>query len=455
MSTAEPGTRSLQRHLLAWILGALSAGALALVGVSYVVTLEEMDEIFDENLKQVALAVAAHRRFDHASGPLTRDQLPDLPRVYEEEGNFDFVTSIWTRDGRLEFVSETSVSLPFVDVSGLSRANGGGEDWHVYTIVQPEGVIQVAQRASSRKTLAGESASTLFLPLFTLIALIGVLFTLALKRGLKPLDEAADRVAARSAVSLDPIDEAPLPREIHPFIRSINGLMQRLSEAFSAQRRFVADAAHELRSPITALRLQVQVLERAKNEADRERAVQELRQGIERSQRLIEQLLSLSRLEPDAPTRASQPVDLGDVVREMVGHQSVAADHKGVDLGADARSGLTVMADRHQLEVLLDNLIGNAIRYTPAGGTVDVLAGSLDGRPTLQVIDTGPGIPEQERERVFDRFYRGNDVQGDERATGSGLGLAIVQAIAQRHAATVSLHTSPSGRGLEVRVSFP
>jgi len=446
--------RSLQHRLLAWILGALSAGALVLVGVSYFVTLEEMDEIFDENLKQVALAVASHHRFHQASGPLTREELPELPRVYEEEGNFDFVTLTWTRDGRLSFVSERSVSLPFVDVSGLSRTQGGGEDWHVYTIVQPAGVIQVAQRASSRKTLAAESASKLFLPFFTLIAMIGVLLTVALRRGLKPLDEAAAGVAARSAVSLDPIDEAPLPREIHPLIRSINGLMQRLSEAFSAQRRFVADAAHELRSPVTALRLQVQLLERAKDELDRERAVQELKQGIERSQRLIEQLLSLSRVEPDAPMRASRRIDLGDVVRDVVGLQSVAADHKGIDLGADASPGLTVTADRHQLEVLLDNLIGNAIRYTPRGGTVDVRAGSVDGKPTLQVIDTGPGIPQDERERVFDRFYRGNGVQGDERSSGSGLGLAIVQAIAQRHEATVSLHAGPSGRGLEVRVVF-
>ena len=470
--------RSLQRHLLAWILGALSAGALALVGVSYLVTLEEMDEIFDDNLKQVALAVASHHRFDETRAPQPRDALPQLPRVYEQQDNFDFVTMTWTLDGRQTFVSEPGVVLPFVSTSGLwlvtsegetwhvapddpgedikrlLRATRGGEEWHLYTIVQPDGVIQVAQRASSRKTLAAEAASKLFLPLFVLIMLIGVLLMVALRRGLKPLDEAADSVAARSAMSLDPIDEAPLPREIHPLIRSINDLMQRLSEAFNAQRRFVADAAHELRSPVTALRLQLQVLERVKDEQGRMRAVAELRAGIERSQRLLEQLLSLSRVEPDAPAQALRPVDLGDTVRNAVSQQSVTADHKGIDLGADAGADLTVMADPHQLEVLLDNLIGNAIRYTPAGGTVDVCASSIDGKPALQVIDTGPGISEVERDRVFDRFYRGDGLHGDERSSGSGLGLAIVQAIAHRHAATVSLHTAPSGRGLEVRVVF-
>jgi signal transduction histidine kinase len=384
--------RSLQRHLLGWILGALLAGGLALVGVSYLVTLEEMDEIFDENLKQVALAVASHHRFASGSGPQTRDALPALPRVYEQQDNFDFVTMTGTAEGRRTFVSEPGVTLP--------------------------------------------------------------LLTVALRRGLKPLDQAADGVAARSAVSLEPIDAAPLPAEIHPLIRSINELMQRLSEAFSVQRRFIADAAHELRSPVTALRLQVQVLERAKDESSRARALADLKAGIERAQRLIEQLLRLSRVEPDAPARPLQPVDLGDAVRSAVSQQSVTADHKGVDLGADAAADLTAMADPRELEVLLDNLIGNAIRYTPPGGSVDVRASRIAGSPALQVIDTGPGIPEHERVRVFDRFYRSDGLRGDDGSAGSGLGLAIVERIARRNAAQVSLHTAPSGRGLEVRVVF-
>ena len=470
--------RSLQRRLLGWILAALSAGGFALIGVSYLVTLEEMDEVFDENLKQVALAVASHHRFDAGPAPQARQALPELPRVYEQPDNFDFVTSTWTLDGRRSFVSEPGVSLPFVATSGLwlvsgnapawhvvpdepgedlarlLRAARNGEEWHVYAIALPAGVIQVAQRETSRQTLAAEAASKLFLPLFVLIALIGALLTMALRRGLRPLDQAADGVAARSAVSLEPIDESALPREIHPLIRSINDLMQRLAEAFGVQRRFVVDAAHELRSPVTALRLQVQVLERARDNAGRERAIADLKAGIDRSQRLIEQLLSLSRVEPDAPTRPPQPIDLAEAIGEVVGRQSTAAEHKGIDLGADAAPGVVVMADRHQLEVLLDNLVGNAIRYTPAGGTIDVRAGTLDGRPVLHVIDSGPGIPIHEHQRVFDRFYRGEALEGEERMSGSGLGLSIVQAIAQRYAATVSLHAGPSGSGLEVRVVF-
>jgi signal transduction histidine kinase len=224
--------------------------------------------------------------------------------------------------------------------------------------------------------------------------------------------------------------------------------MRRLSQAFSVQRRFVADAAHELRSPVAALRLQLQLLERAHDEAARARAVAELKAGVERAQRLIEQLLSLSRVEPDAPARL-EPVDLADIARETVAQRSAEADHLGLDLGAEVEDGTVVAADRGQLAVLLDNLVGNAMRH--AAGRIDVRAGRLDGRPALQVIDDGPGVPEAERERLFDRFYRGRDGAGP---PGSGLGLAIVRAVAERHGAEVSLHTAASGHGLEARVRF-
>jgi len=285
--------------------------------------------------------------------------------------------------------------------------------------------------------------------------LIGALLTVALRRGLKPFDRAAADIATRSATSLEPIAEADMPLEIHPLIRSINGLMQRLDDAFGVQRRFVADAAHELRSPVTALRLQLQLLERANGDVARAHAVADLKAGIERSQRLIEQLLSLSRVEPDAPTQPLEPLDLGELVRDAVGRCSVVADDLGVDLGAEAPDTLTVHADRQQLELLLDNLIGNAIKYSGHGGTVDVRAARVDGQPALQVIDDGPGIAPEERARVFDRFHRGENAQRDARQTGSGLGLAIVKAIAQRHGAEVALHDGPAGNGLEVRVVFP
>ncbi|VTU34195.1 ATP-binding protein [Variovorax sp. PBL-E5] len=444
--------RSLERHLLAWVLGALSLGAMLLVLASYLVTLDEMSEVFDDNLRQVALALADSREALQRGDAAQRHAA--LPKVYEEHGDFDFTTAVWDLAGNRLSISGPNANLPFSAASGLSRIGKGEQAWHVYTIVSGDRVVQAAQRASSRRLLAAEAASKLLIPVLGLTLLIGGLLVVALRRGLRPLDTAANDVAVRSAVSLDPIDTAGVPLEIHPLIRSINGLMQRLAEAFTVQRQFIADAAHELRSPVTALRLQLQLLERVQDEAGRTRAIGELKLGVERTQRLIAQLLDLSRVDPDGRAQLRQPVDLAELAQAAVVKRSVEAEHKGIDLGADAPATVTIDADPDQLAVLLDNLIGNAIRYTSPGGRVDVRVARLEGRPMLQVIDNGPGIAEAERERVLDRFYRGEARQRDGDVPGSGLGLAIVSAIAQRHGAQLSLRAAAPLGGLEARVVF-
>lgn len=277
----------------------------------------------------------------------------------------------------------------------------------------------------------------------------------ALRRSLRPLDKAARDVAARSAVSLAPMPTEAVPAEVSPLVRAINSLMSKLAESMSLQRRFLADAAHELRTPVTALRLQVQLLKRAQDEQSRQEAVAELEYGIARSVHLVEQLLQVARSGPDGQPARVESVELGELVRSVVGRMSVKADHKHIDLGAETGEELRIDGDPQSLLVLLNNLVENALRYTRAGGTVDVGAARRNGHAVLYVVDNGPGIPEAERARVFDRFYRGADrtAEGSD-AGGSGLGLAIVKAIAQRHGAQVSLHTPASGQGLEVRVVF-
>lgn len=444
--------RSIERYLLAWIMGALTLGAVLMALVVYLVTLEEMDEVFNANLKNVAQAVLSYHHSGHgpqADGTLASPQRADTP-----DGS-EIVTLTWAPDGTRIYASDARVSVPYSPTEGLSHPRIGDEDWIVYTSVQPNGVAQAAQRVSGRQEMAGEVGAKILPPLLGLVVVIGALLVFALRRGLAPLDDAARDVAARSARSLVPIATAEIPREITPLVASINDLMGRLSEAFSTQRRFLADAAHELRTPVTALRLQLQLLERATGEPARGEAIAELESGVERSQHLIEQLLELSRAEPDGKALRIEQVDLGALVRSAVATLSVKADAHGVDLGATGFEPVAVMGDSHQLTVLLNNLIENALRYTPAGGVVDVEAGHHDGQPMLRVIDDGPGIEPAERERVFDRFYRGEDARSHARDSGgSGLGLAIVQAIAHRHDAQVSLHTPATGRGLEVRIVF-
>ena len=442
-------TASIHRRVLLWAMGALLVGAALLVGGSWWVLAHEMGEVFEDNLKQVALAVANHHGAQ--DGARVPRLVQELPRVYEEYGKFEFVTAVWTRDGRLVHSSDPGVNLPFLSRSGLTQVTVKGEPWHLYTIVVEDGIIQAAQRGSERESLARETASTLVVPALLLLAVIAALLTFALRRGLAPLSSAAGEVTARSVESLHPLAMDEHPRELHILIGAINDLMARLGSALALQRHFLADAAHELRTPITALRLQLQLFERAGDDAQRIAARDELRAGIARAQHLVEQLLQLSRVGPEAPPLKRDPVDLAELVRDAVSRLSARAEHLGIDLGAANSGPVPVTGDIQQLSILLDNLTENALRYTPRGGRVDLSAQWRDEAPCLSVADTGPGIAASERERVFDRFYR---LPGSAGSNGSGLGLAIVKAIAQRHGAQVLLSDAPGG-GLLASVLFP
>ena len=444
-----PLTASIHRRLLLLLMGALVLGAALLIGSTWWVLVHELDEVFEDNLKQVALAVANHHgTYGVAQVPR---RSPQLPRVYEEYGQFEFVTAVWTRDGRLAHSSDPGVRLPFRSRSGLSAVTASGQQWYLYTIVLEDGIVQAAQRASERETLARGTASALVPPALVLLALTALLLTFALRRGLAPLSRAAREVATRSVEALHPIPLQTQPRELHLLIGAVNDLMARLGSALVVQRHFLADAAPELRTPITALRLQLQLLERAGDESQRANALRELHEGMDRAQHVVEQLLQLSRLGPEAPALRREPLDLARLARESVARFSARADAQAIDLGAVASPTPPVAGDRQQLAILIDNLVDNALRHTPVGGRIDVEATVVQERPCLRVADTGPGIPAGERERVFDRFYR---AASSGPTSGSGLGLAIVRAVAQRHGATVSLDDAPAG-GLLVTVSFP
>ena len=301
-------TTSIHQRVLLWVMGTLVVGAGLLIGSTWWLLVHELGDIFEGNLKQVALAVAdQHGTYGIAGPPRPAQQ---LPRVYDEYGKFEFVTAVWTRNGRRVHSSNLGVDLPFLSRSGLSQITAGGEKWHLYTIVLEDGIVQAAQRASQRDALARETASALVFPALLLLALIAILLTFALRRGLAPLSRAAGEVASRSVEALHPIPLASQPRELHLLIGAINDLMARLGGALALQRHFLADAAHELRTPITALRLQLQLLERAPDDAHREAAMDELRAGMVRAQHSIEQLLQLSRLGPETPalqTRTRRP----------------------------------------------------------------------------------------------------------------------------------------------------
>jgi two-component system OmpR family sensor kinase len=248
-----------------------------------------------------------------------------------------------------------------------------------------------------------------------------------------------------------------LPDEVRPLKLALDGLLQRLADALQTQRAFVADAAHELRTPLAALQIQLQLLERARDDAQRREALADLKTGVARATRLVGQLLTLARAQPEAQTAGLRSVELDELLRECVLAHAALAVAKGLDLGIEPANATTVTidGDPDPLRTLFGNLIDNAVKYTPRDGRIDVSLRVDDGTAQVCIDDSGPGIPPDERERVFDRFYRCAGAHDGGAPAGSGLGLAIVRDIAGQHRATVALEDVPGRAGLRARVAFP
>jgi two-component system OmpR family sensor kinase len=270
----------------------------------------------------------------------------------------------------------------------------------------------------------------------------------------EPLKTLTRLVQTRRPDTLEQLPAAGLPVEVQPLVVALNELLGRLRAALEHERAFIADAAHELRSPLTALDLQIQTLDSAADEPSRARALGQLRSGVQRANRLVEQMLSLAR-QQRGPAAAPERVSLVELALEVIEESLPLADRRHIDLGLAHAEPVAIQGDTDALRVLLRNLLDNALRYTPDGGQVDVLVrreqAATGATAVLEVIDTGPGIPETERTRVFDRFYR---VPGTA-SSGSGIGLALVWTIAERHRGRVDLGPGRHGRGLSVRVTLP
>jgi signal transduction histidine kinase len=301
---------------------------------------------------------------------------------------------------------------------------------------------------SVRNELALGAAWRTLLPFLAALPLMGLLIWRLVGHEVRVLESAARAVSERNPNSLEPIRGLPIPDEVRPLVDSLNGLLERLGSALSQQRQFIADAAHELRTPLTALRLQLQLAERAQDAGERDKAHAMLREGIARASRVVEQLLTLAREDPEAESLLA-PTDIAQVARDVAASAQAAANARGLALEVRAPAPVTVNGEATALRTLVENLVDNAIRYTPAGW-VRVSARAQGSEAILEVEDTGPGIPPEERARVFDRFYRGASTA----ERGTGLGLAIVRRVAERHGGTVTLHAGSGGTGLRVRVAL-
>jgi two-component system OmpR family sensor kinase len=428
---------SIRRRLLAALLGALLLAGLAGAAATFLSARGEVDRLLDEELRQVALSLRDHAQLDLAR--LERGTSDPELRV---------LVQIWDPAFDRPYSSRIASPLPRQSAEGYATVEHEGRSWRIYTALSSKQTIQVGQPTKLRTELAALTAARLLLPVLAILPLLGLLGWWIVGRGLAPLGALADALARRAPTSLDTLPVMESPVEVQPLVHSLNDLLARLGDAFDTQRRFAADAAHELRTPLTALTLQIQLARRAESPEERAIALDRLEHGVKRSTRLVQQLLTMARLDPDA-ARPAATVDLAALAAAVIDERKALAEQQRIAVSLTARP-VTMAGQEDGLRILLTNLVDNALRYTPAGGSVLVRVWPDGDQARIEVSDTGPGIAEEERERVFDRFYRGRNAP----AGGSGLGLAIVRQVATLHGGSIVLDESPSG-GLLVSARFP
>ena len=437
---------SLRRRLLLILCAAvlLAWGATALF--TYFDARQQIGEMLDANLAESAGLIAA--QMDHEiDNPTGRG----VPRQYRQASKIAF--QVWDRSAVLQLRSANAPPTRLSEhEEGFSDAMIDGTRWRIFSRRDERGhyVVQVGERFELRNELAQSVASHLLHPLAVALPVLAFLIWFGVNAGLLPLGAVARQVQRRAPDNLAPLGEQDVPREVSPLVQALNVLFGRLRVSFEQERRFTADAAHELRTPLAAVKTQAQVALAASGAA-RQQALSNVVLGVDRATHLVEQLLVLARLDPQASLPGAVPLALHELAASCIAEQAQAAAEKGVDLALESAEDTFVLGDRTLLSVLLRNLIDNAIRYSPAACEVEVIITRAPGAITLRVTDNGPGIPEDERGRVFDRFYRVVGAVED----GSGLGLSIVKRIADLHRATTHLSQGSGGRGLTVEVSFP
>ena len=434
--------KSIRRRLLLWQLGALVIAAVLEGVISYQLAWDGFNRSRDSVLQSIAYSVIRHGMRpapDHASPP-------DGPS--NDLGHF--TTQIWTVGGQLVY-SSVSGGGPPLQPAGLNVATWNGEDWRIYTLVDREQIVQVAVTAADRMERFGEILPGLLAPLGVLVLVIWLLMHAAVKNALAPLNAWGRDLRHREGKDLHAVGTEALPDELVPLGEALNQLLARVDALLGSQRTLLAEVAHELNTPLAAVKLQAQIARRS-GDATRQSALDELDRGIERATHLVAQLLQMARLEPGVRERQMLPIRLDMLAAEVVAAFSARADAHGIDLGLAPSAAAWVPGDEEDLRVLLNNLVDNALRHVPTGGRVDVQVTAEGGRVRLAVSDTGPGIPEADRQRVLQRFVRLAPSQGD--GKGSGLGLSIVARVVAQHGGTLALDEREGG-GLTVSVELP
>jgi two-component system, OmpR family, sensor kinase len=434
---------SLRKQLLLWLVPVFGAVALFSVLCTYFMYGYMVSWFMDSQLQVLADSHAVATDEAPALRPLTEHAV--------QKGNP--IVQIWNRDGRLMTSSYPDVTVSRQSGDGFHDVRVGEQGWRVYSVHSPDRTVQSVQSLEFRAHTINKQALAAGLPIVALIPISAAILWFVLTMALHRLKLVANAAAAQDERSVGELPPEHVPDEIRPLVVAVNRLLMRLRDAFVSQRRFVQDAAHELRTPITAMSLQLENLKYCETCAADPEAVAQAHQfdaGLKRTKRLVEQLLRLARQEAPQKQDAAASIDLEEFLRTLIGDVMPLADHRNIDLGLSVDVAATVLANQDELRSLLHNLLDNALRYTPTTGVVDVRVHGENGAVVVEVLDTGPGIPTDVLPRVFDRFFR---IEGTD-TEGSGLGLAIAKNAAERNRIELQLVNRQDRSGLIARVTF-
>lgn len=440
--------KSLRLRLILLLSIGLGIAWLVAAWFSHIESREEINQLFDAQLAQSAQVLLGttshelHERIEHG--------YDETPASHEYEQQLAF--QVWDKNNLLMRSSAAPIVALATNKAGYSQTTVNGQPWRVLTRwdANQEFMIQVAEPLAAREALARHITLKMLFPTFIALPVLALLIWFAVGAGLRPLKRLKQEVKQRTANRLEPLAMAGVPEEVAPLAQALNDLFTRLGQAFESERRFTADAAHELRTPLAALKIQAQVALRSTNETERHLALENVLRGVDRATRLVMQLLTLARVDPETAVIDFKPVELHSLAASVMADLEPLAHAKNIEITLADCKPCHVMGDDAQLGLLIRNLLDNAIRYTPASGSVSVAITNANGI-ALEISDTGPGIAEHERELVKQRFYRITG-SGEE---GSGLGLSIVRRIAELHGAKLILCDNDGAKGLLASVIWP
>jgi two-component system, OmpR family, sensor histidine kinase QseC len=447
-------TSSIRRFLLVSLLISITiASSITAIG-NYLLDKGVIQPYLDEKLVRFFNIIEAINESVSVNARIEAAVEAQLGEI-EATKNHHLIFQVWDRHGKLIFHSGHKAFAPLYHVpAGFSDTQMQNNDWRVYANddIKTHDKIIVAELYDVRDKLADEIARNNAYILLVTYPIFGVLIWLIVGLALRSITRVTSEISNRASTYLEPVEATYIPIEIMPMVSELNELFMRLKLAFDRNKRFAGDAAHELRTPLAALKTQAQVALKADNAGERKSALLKVIQGVDRSSHVVAQLLTLSRLGQEEALNDIAPMDLHRLTTEIMTYLVPIALEKNIEVELlSPPTEMMILGNDTALGILIRNIVDNAIRYTPPQGEVKVQLLETHNHIILRVIDSGPGIPLELRERVFERFFR---ILGTT-APGSGLGLAIVSQIADLHHAHVNLNTPPNGKGLQFDVVFP